>query len=52
MGNKTDVNNASFAYGINLLRMLRDYKKGLIERIIVKFMSHFSRNTEKMMTVL
>ena len=33
-------------------RMLRDCKKGLIDRIIVKSMSRFARNTEEMLTVL
>ena len=33
-------------------RMLRDCKKGLIDRIIVKSMSRFARNTEEMLTAL
>ena len=33
-------------------RMLRDCKKGLIDRIIVKSMSCFARNTEEMLTAL
>ena len=32
--------------------MLRDCKKGLIDRIIVKSMSRFARNTEEMLTAL
>ena len=33
-------------------RMLRDCKKGLIDRIIVKSISRFARNTEEMLTAL
>ena len=33
-------------------RMLRDCKKGLIDRIIVKSMSRFARNTEEMLLSL
>lgn len=33
-------------------RMMRDCKKGLIDRIIVKSMSRFARNTEEMLTAL
>ena len=33
-------------------RMFRDCKKGLIDRIIVKSMSRFARNTEEMLTAL
>lgn len=33
-------------------RMLRDCKKGLIDRIIVKSMSRFARNIEEMLTAL
>ena len=36
----------------DLQRLIRDYKKGLIDRIIVKSVSRFARNTEKLLTTL
>ena len=46
------ITGTSIEKRIEFNRMIRDCKKGLIDRIIVKSISRFARNTEELLTVL